>query len=206
MIPQKISRVIARGLQNPCSEIKRQYWNIRDLLFVYKINDRHWYLGDFYPDYLAHGNAAQFIRKKASEYCHGKGLDIGGGKWPLEGAILVDDNENMNAYNLSNFVDNSLDYVFSSHCLEHLTRWEEALTLWIRKIKAGGILFLYLPHESMKMWSPGGPWVREHHVWAPTVNSLIPVIERNGMRILDYNPGRDDAWSFHIVAEKKKES
>lgn len=206
MISQKISRIVARGIQDPRSELKRQYWNIRDLFFVCKINDRHWYLWNSYPDYLAHGNAAQFIQEKASQYCHGKGLDIGGGKWPLKGAILVDDNQDMNAYNLSGFVDNSLDYVFSSHCLEHLMRWEEALTLWIRKIKVGGVLFLYLPHESMKMWRPGGPWVRENHVWVPTIDKLIPVIERNGMRILSYNSDRDEAWSFHIVAEKAEES
>ena len=206
MISQRISRVIARFLANPYSEIKCQYWNIRDLLCVYRLNNHHWYLGDFYPDYLVHGNAAQFIRDKALPYCHGRGLDIGGGKWPLEGAIVVDDYEEMNAYNLSNFEDNSLDYVFSSHCLEHLTSWEEALVLWIRKIKKGGTLFLYLPHESMKMWRPGGPWVRENHVWVPTVDKLIPVIERNEMGILDFNSGRDEAWSFHIVAEKTKES
>lgn len=199
---QKISRVIARAVENPRAELQTQFWNLRDWLFVYKINDRHWYLWNSYPDYLAHGNAAQFIQDKALQYCHGKGLDIGGGKWPLAGAIVVDDGQDMNAYNLSSVADNSLDYVFSSHCLEHLARWEDALALWIRKIKAGGILFLYLPHASMKMWQPGGPWVRDNHVWAPTAGKLIPILERNGMKILDYNPDKDHAWSFHIVAIK----
>jgi SAM-dependent methyltransferase len=202
MIVNILMRALARGLRDPIAEVRRQYWNVRDFLFVRKVGEHYFYRGERYPAYLAQGNAAQFIRDEALKYCRGRGLDIGAGEWPLDGAIPVENSHAANAYNLSAFDDNSLDYIFSSHCLEHLTRWEEALALWIQKIKVGGILFLYLPHESMKMWRPGGPWVRDHHVWIPTAQQLIPFLENCGMSILDHNPGRDHAWSFHLVAKK----
>ena len=123
-------------------------------------------------------------------------------RMPIEGAIPIENFEGQNAYRLDDFEDNSLDYVFSSHCLEHLERWKDALYLWVKKLKVGGILFLYLPHESMKMWRPGGPWVRHNHLWIPTVEEIIPFLSENGVQILDYNPRRDEAWSFHIVARK----
>jgi len=206
----RVARVIGRMLKNPKSEIKLQFWNIRDKLFVRKVVSKgdvyYKHKGQLYPEFLTGGNAAVFIYKTAKLYCRGKGLDIGPGKWPLDGAIPIENDEDQNAYNLDSFKLNSLDYVFSSHCLEHLERWKEALSLWIRKLKVGGILFLYLPHKSMKMWRPGGPWARHHHVWIPTVEKINSFLTQNGMEIVDYNPDRDEAWSFHIVAKKLKKT
>jgi SAM-dependent methyltransferase len=45
------------------------------------------------------------------------------------------------------FSDSSLDYVFSSHCLEHFYEPEKALTEWTRVLKIGGHLVLILPHK-----------------------------------------------------------
>lgn len=90
------------------------------------------YRGEIYPEYLNKGNAASFILDKAKRYCQGKGLDIGAGCWPLPGAIPIENEVDQNAYQLDHFPDGSLDYVFSSHCLEHLDDWKDALRLWIR--------------------------------------------------------------------------
>ena len=46
------------------------------------------------------------------------------------------------------FSDDSLDYVFSSHCLEHLYEPEKALQEWTRVIHIGGFLVLILPHKN----------------------------------------------------------
>jgi len=45
------------------------------------------------------------------------------------------------------FNDNSLDYVFSSHCLEHIIDPKKALHEWTRILKVGGYLILILPHK-----------------------------------------------------------
>lgn len=160
------------------------------------------YKGVLYPDYLNHGNACQFIAEKALTYCKGRGIDVGADKWPLPGAIPILDEEHINAYDLSAFAYNSLDYVFSSHCLEHLDRWEEALALWIRKLKIGGILFLYLPHESMELWNPMGPWVGNAHKWTPKHEILLRFLSEHGIDIIEYNSSRDKYWSFHIVGKR----
>lgn len=84
------------------------------------------YKGDFYPEYLNNGNACSFILEKAKHFCQGKGIDVGADAWPFPGAVPVLNDKNQNAYQLDRFSDNSLDYVFSSHCLEHLEKWETA--------------------------------------------------------------------------------
>lgn len=162
----------------------------------------HHYRGDDYPDYLNHGDACSFIREKALQYCSGRGIDVGAGEWPLPGAIPVREEQRQNAYALDAFPDSSLDFVFSSHCLEHLERWQSALELWIRKVKPGGHLFLYLPHESMKLWRRAGPWVGLRHEWIPTWQALVPFLRARGVEVLDYDRGRDAYWSFYIVGRR----
>jgi SAM-dependent methyltransferase len=160
------------------------------------------YRGYLYPDYLNHGNAAEHIRQTALRYCQGRGIDIGADRWPFPNAIPIYNEPDQNAYKLDRMPDASLDYVHSSHCLEHLDRWSDALRLWVGKLKPGGYLFLYLPHEDMKLWNPGSPWVHDGHKWQPTVAVLRPFIESLGLRVIEFNPGHDDYWSFHIVAQK----
>ena len=160
------------------------------------------YKGELYPEYLFQKKASSYIKDKALRYCRGKGIDVGPGAWPLEGAIPIKDTPEENAYKLDRFQDGSLDFVFSSHCLEHLASWQEALLLWIRKIKPGGILFLYLPHESMVLWRPGEIFGMAH-AWSPTWQVLNPFLEQTGMDITEYEPGKDKFWSFRIVARKK---
>ena len=93
-------------------------------------------------------NAAQFAIPYAKHLCVGKGYDIGCHKieWSFPGSIPVDlqlDNNDFEAFKLPN---EKVDYIFSSHCLEHLDNWVLALEYWTERIKIGGTLFLYLPH------------------------------------------------------------
>ena len=157
---------------------------------------------EVYPEYLFQKKASSYIKDRALKYCRGKGIDIGAGAWPLEGAIPIENVPEENAYKLDRFGDNSLDFVFSSHCLEHLKKWDKALLLWIQKLKPEGILFLYVPHESMRLWRPGEIFGMAH-VWSPTWQVLAPFLERAGMEILEYEKNKDRYWSFHIVAKKR---
>jgi SAM-dependent methyltransferase len=162
----------------------------------------HQYRGDIYPDYLNHGNAKSHISELATQWCRGSGIDIGADRWPLEGSTPIQNEADLNAYKLDAFADGSLDYVFSSHCLEHLQDWRAALQLWISKLKQGGILFLYLPHESMKLWHPCGPWVHSDHKWKPTLRVLIPFLQANGIEVVKSKDGPDSYWSFHIIGKR----
>jgi SAM-dependent methyltransferase len=160
------------------------------------------YKGDTYPEYLNKGNAISFIEEKAKFYCHGSGIDVGADIWPFPGAVPIRNEKEQNAYKLDRIPDQSLDYVISSHCLEHLDGWQYALKLWISKLKSNGIIFLYLPHRSNKLWNPGGAWGGPGHKWMPTYEAIISYLSNQGIEIIEYNPGRDDCWSFHIVGKK----
>ena len=81
------------------------------------------YKGDNYPEYIRNGNAVEHIEVIAKQFCKGKGLDIGGFYgWTLPGAIPINIADNIldyDAYKLPDYKE--LDYIFSSHCLEHLS-------------------------------------------------------------------------------------
>jgi SAM-dependent methyltransferase len=199
-----ILRRIRNAALHPLKVISYVSWRIKcRLVTQVVINSElfYKYMGDFYPDHLNHGNAMSYINDLASKWCVGTGIDIGADNWPLAGAIPIQNNPEQNAYRLDNFRDASLDYVFSSHCLEHLENWQEALRLWISKLKPNGILFLYLPHESMKLWLAGGPWGLEHK-WRPTLKSILPFLSSYGIEVLSFNDERDSYWSFHIIGKR----
>jgi len=150
------------------------------------------YRGAEYPDYLKHGNACQFIAPTALQFCKGVGLDVGCGKWPLKGAIGIDIKDGGDAMELPH---GAFDFVFSSHCLEHLPNPIAALEHWKSRIKPGGVLFLYLPHPSMSYWLPQN--CRKHlHSWAP--DAMHDIVEALGFTHV-INSERDLAWGFAVV-------
>jgi len=206
MRPTEAARKVALAITDPrrlsCYlrwQINRRF--VREVVLPTGIH--HLYRGDLYPDYLNHGDACSFIREKALLYCSGVGIDVGADAWPLPGAIPVREEKEQNAYALDAFPNASLDFVFSSHCLEHLRHWERALELWIRKLKPGGRIFLYLPHESMKLWRRAGPWVGLRHEWIPTWQVLVPFLEKNGVSVVEFDRGRDSYWSFFIAGKRR---
>jgi SAM-dependent methyltransferase len=156
----------------------------------------------FYPDYLFVGGASFAIRRTALKLCRGTGLDIGAGLWPLPGAIAVDLERGPGAGRaLADFPAQSQDFVFSSHCLEHISAWEAALREWVGKLKPGGRLFLYLPHPTCGIWRPGSPFVGDGHKWAPTPEVIKASVLQLGGRILAHDDGPDPMESFFVCAE-----
>ena len=97
------------------------------------------YQGKFYPDYLTVGGASHAIFRTATKFCQGHGFDIGAGLWPMPGALPVDTWRGPGAgRTLADIPDGALDYVFSSHCLEHIEEWPQALRDWVAKVRPGG--------------------------------------------------------------------
>jgi SAM-dependent methyltransferase len=149
------------------------------------------YDGQVFPDYLKRGNACQFITPIALQFCQGRGLDVGCGKWPLPGAIGIDVSSGNDAYNLP---AGEFDFVFSSHCIEHLIDPVRALEHWRSRIKPGGTLFLYLPHPAMTYWRTTRN--RKHlHEWFP--EQMAAMLEDLGF-VNVLNSERDLAWSFAV--------
>ena len=57
--------------------------------------------------------------------------------------------EDGDAQYLSGVRDNSVDFIVSSHCLEHLVDPLEGLRNWIRVLKPGGHLIVTIPDEDL---------------------------------------------------------
>jgi SAM-dependent methyltransferase len=157
--------------------------------------------GKIYPEFQSKGFASQFAFPFAKHFCVGKGYDIGCNRieWSFPDSIPID--PVLNEYDAYNLPDGEVDYIFSSHCLEHLPHWVNALDYWISKLKNGGVLFLYLPHYDQEYWRP---WNNRKHVhsFVPSIikDYLIEnnFINKNSIFVSE----RDLNHSFMVVAEK----
>lgn len=120
----------------------------------------------------SNGNEQDKIAGVVVQYCQGRGLDIGCGRrkcWPSMIGVdnlkdygglknkPVDVDVIAESENLSMFTDDSMDFVFSSHNLEHMVDYKAVLKEWWRVIKPDGYLVLYLPHANFypRMGQPG---------------------------------------------------
>jgi len=157
------------------------------------------YDGDFYPDYLTVGGASCAIRPTALQWCQGRGIDMGAGLWQLPGAVPIDIESGPGVRNsLQSIPDASQDFVFSSHCLEHIADWQAALRGWVAKLRRGGVLFLYLPHPSCKLWLPSNPAMAQHHKWSPTPEMIKRALDELGIRLVAGDDGPDHYYSFYV--------
>jgi SAM-dependent methyltransferase len=159
--------------------------------------------GNLWPDYLNRGNANSFVLHQAKRFCNGRGIDVGAGQWPYPGAVPIELKNGRDGTDLSDIADDSLDYVFSSHCLEHLTDPQAALRLWVRKLKVGGTVFLYLPHPLMTPWRPGGEWVGGGHKFSPDPQQIVTWLWDAGANEIGRCDGPDAYWSFWVAARKR---
>ncbi|MGL1901443.1 MAG: class I SAM-dependent methyltransferase [Fibrobacterales bacterium] len=132
-----------------------------------------------------------------SRYFVGHGIDIGGkpdplscyvGIFPLMHSVRTWDIEDGDANYMQGVVDNSLDFVASSHCLEHMVDPKLALAHWIRIVKPGGHLIITIPDEDMyeggvfpSRYNPDHKWTFTMHKiksWSPkSINVLEMLIE-----------------------------
>lgn len=117
----------------------------------------------------------QFVTK----FFAGNGIDIGAGndslsqhltKFPRIKSVRSWDICDGDAQYLNGVADEQFDFVYSSHCLEHLENPFDAVSNWLRVLVPGGFLVVSVPDEDMY----------EHGVW-PSIHNL------------------DHKWSFTIA-------
>ena len=160
-----------------------------------------------YPGYgagLFQGDAASHIAALAHALCRGSGIDFGAGRWPLHGATPIDLDT---ALQLCDVPDGSQDYVFSSHTLEHIRDWRWTMREFRRVLRPGGVLFLYLPHESMALWNAETVWGRSvGHVWTPRIETLVGYAQLNGWRVRAYwsKPDKYRSWCIVLARHEQR--
>lgn len=156
--------------------------------------------GKVYPHFQAEGNAAKFAIPYAQQVCKGRGLDIGCNRpaWAFPGAIPVDPVLDPR-YSATTFDPDwqDLDYIFSSHCLEHVPDWVDVLDFWTGRLREGGILFLYLPDFSQRYWRP---WNNRKHLHVFTSEIISAYLSQRYHPV--FTSGVDLNSSFMAIGEK----
>ena len=133
----------------------------------------------------------------ASRWFVGVGLDVGGGDdslglyvelFPRIDKVIVYDEPQGNAQLLDNVEDNSFDFLYSSHCLEHLDDPYEAMGNWIRVVKPGGHLIVNVPDEDLyeqgvwpSLYNTGHKtsWtIDKEESWSPVSHNVVDLVRR----------------------------
>jgi SAM-dependent methyltransferase len=159
-------------------------------------------------------------RHSLYKWCEGAGVDIGfGGHAPIvETAITLDQYPMISwgsgwpnqiicdAFNRLPFSSDSLDYIYSSHCLEDAVDTAGVLSEWCRVIRPDGVLVLFLPDQ--KVYEeyciahgtlPNQDHKHRHFSLGYAISCLpdcMEVIHKSFP--VDYNP-----YSFELIARKK---
>lgn len=148
-------------------------------------------------------NKAGFYKK----YCQGKGLDIGfagyvEGSKPITNSIGIDrDYPGYDGINLP-FSEGSQDFVYSSHCLEHIEDYKGTIKEWHRVVKVGGFIIITVPHQYLyeKRASLPSQFNADHKRFY-TGTSLLREIEEsllpNSYRIV-YLQDCDNGFDYNI--------
>lgn len=161
--------------------------------------------GTEYPAIQATGFASRFTLPFAKEFCKGFGYDIGCNRteWALSGSQPIDPAINGCEYDAYNLPPLSADYIYSSHCLEHLPDYVAALNYWNSKLKYKGVLFLYLPNcDYQRYWAPTSNRKHLHHMTPHLMDKYFEGTKKMWTNVT-VGHGYDLNGSFYCIAEKK---
>ena len=158
-------------------------WGKRNLFaFKYRFIGR-----PFVPGETTKAHSRRVREGFFEKYCKGEGLDIGFGSDLITKNAKGYDFEHGNAQYLKGVKDNSYDFVYSSHTIEHLPDPYEGVKNWFRVVKPGGYMILYLPHRDLyeKKKTLPSRFNHDHRHFflidgdeAPDTIGIIPLIEK----------------------------
>ena len=119
-------------------------------------------------------------------YLVGKGIDIGCGPDPVTPDCLAWDRPQGDAQTLDGLEPESFDWVYSSHCLEHLKDPYAAIHRWWEILKFGGYMLVVVPDEDLfeqGIWpSKFNPWhetsytIHKSKSWSPASINLTEMV------------------------------
>lgn len=163
-------------------------------------------------------------RERLAPYCKGVGIDIGFGGYAIKPSAMCLDREEFHPLRAKNahaspthlvgeaedlrwFKDGVLDYVYSSHCLEDFYDTKKVLTEWLRVIKPGGLLVLFLPDEQVyRSVTPDEIRNKAHQHADFSLESLKGILRELGYNdsciIHELWPVPNNLYSFDLVVEK----
>lgn len=159
-------------------------------------------------------------RESLSVFCIGDGIDIGFGGDPIVPHAICMDLSNRyanykdhiqhlhgDAKKLQWFQTESLDWVYSSHVLEDFENTCSVLEEWLRVIKPGGNLILFLPDEQTyrahckELGKPSNPHHIHDHFNLEHVKNCVT--HRNDIETI-HERFPIGIYSFELVLRKKR--
>ena len=157
-------------------------------------------------------------RERLAPYCIGCGIDIGcGGDVITPHTIGVDMPHPYtkvgqspihlkgDAKTLYWFNDEVLDYVYSSHLLEDFPDTETILREWLRVLKIGGLLILFLPDEQLYRKHcdrTGQEYNKAHSISNMSLDYIKNILSQIGVTSEIYSRSMINEYSFEIVVQK----
>ena len=138
----------------------------------------------------------------------GEGVDIGGKPdplslylpfFPLMTAVRVWDWEDGDAQSLAGVAPESLDFVHSSHCLEHLVDPHAGLAAWFRAVKPGGFLVVTVPDEDLYEQGVFPSTYNRDHKWTFTILKSRSWSDRS-INVIDLLRGLGEAADVERLA------
>jgi len=144
----------------------------------------------------------------AHKYCVGKGLEIGGSMQNSFGlnTLNVDFTDSMNTVFKKEEIrlcgkalkvdivangddiplpDESQDFIVSSHVIEHFPNPIKALVEWDRLVKAGGTIFMIVPHKERTF---------DKHQACTPLNHIVEDFKNNNTEPHTNPDGHDHCW------------
>ena len=79
----------------------------------------------------------------------GAGIDIGCGPDPVFPGVRRFDRADGDANHITQYVSGQFDFVYASHCLEHMHEPRQAVLEWWQLVKPGGHIFFTVPDEDL---------------------------------------------------------
>lgn len=114
-----------------------------------------------------------------TSYFVGNGIDIGCGpdpvsqyaeQFPLMQQVKNWDMPDGDAQYLASITDESVNFVHSSHCLEHMRDPEIAMQNWLRVLKPGGHMIITIPDEDLYEQGKFPSTFNSDHKWTFTLH------------------------------------
>jgi len=177
------------------------------------------------PDFASHENIVssrgesskikKFFGAFEDRCLRGKGIDIGCGNDPIFQDVRRFDAQDGDAGKITAYIQEEFDYVYSSHCLEHMVDPVSALKEWWQLVRLRGHLYVVVPDEDSGergVWpSAGNPdhkftftsWKKKS--WSPASLNVVDLIkELPGaflvrLAVLDW----EDNYSLVFVLRKE---
>ena len=168
------------------------------------------------------GNESGKVRWDIVEYTRGQGLDLGCGPHKAFPHFTgVDNLKDVSLFSISmkpdrvvescerleGFENDSQDFVFSSHLLEHIEDTAGAISEWWRVIKPGGHLVLYLPHKDLypNCGTPGANPDHKHDFTQRDIERVMESLPGGWSLLVNEFRDQGNEYSFLQVWKKRED-